>query len=85
VLNSISFFEKARPILETHDQISLYLDRDQAGLELTKHALSLNFQYRDASSLYENHKDLNEWLVANEKSFRKLLKLKRGISPNESL
>ncbi|OJV21691.1 MAG: DNA primase [Dyadobacter sp. 50-39] len=86
VLNSISFFEKARPILETHDQISLYLDRDQAGLELTKHALSLNYQYRDASSLYENHKDLNEWLIAEgNNSLRNSPKLKKGISPYDSV
>jgi len=85
VLNSIAFFDKARPILETHNQVSLYLDRDQAGLDLTKHALSKSNQYRDASSIYENHKDLNEWLVAEGKSLRKSLKLKKGISPYENL
>jgi len=83
VLNSLSLFEKARPILETHNQVSLYLDRDEAGLDLTKHALSLSEQYRDASALYSNHKDLNEWLVAKEKSLERSLKLKKGISPYE--
>ncbi len=85
VLNSISLFEKARPVLETHSQISLYLDRDHAGQTLTQRALSLSDQYRDASSFYSNHKDLNEWLVAEEKSLEKSLKLKKGISPYEGL
>jgi len=85
VLNSISLFEKARPILETHNQVSLYLDRDQAGLDLASHALSLSEKYQDASSLYKNHKDLNEWLIAEEKSLRKSLTLKKGIDPYEGL
>jgi DNA primase len=85
VLNSISLFEKARPILETHNKVNLYLDRDQAGLDLASHALSVSEKYRDASSLYKNHKDLNEWLIAEGKSLRKSLKLKKGISPYESL
>jgi DNA primase len=31
VLNSISFFEKARPFMEQHEQIKLYLDNDKTG------------------------------------------------------
>jgi len=85
VLNSISLFEKARPILQAHNQVSLYLDRDQAGLDLASHALSLSEKYRDASSLYENHKDLNEWLIAEGNSLRKSLKHIKGINPYESL
>jgi DNA primase len=85
VLNSISLFEKARPILETHNQVSLYLDRDQAGLDLASYALTLSEKYRDASGIYANHKDLNEWLVAEGKSLQKSLKLKKGISPYEGL
>lgn len=85
VLNSLSFFEKARPILETYNKVSLYLDRDPAGLDLTKYALSLSEQYRDVSSLYKNHKDLNEWLIAEGKSLRKSLALKKGIDPYERL
>jgi DNA primase len=85
VLNSISLFEKARPILETYNQVSLYLDRDQAGLDLASHALSLSAKYRDARSIYKNHKDLNEWLIAEGKSLRKSLKLIKGFNPYESL
>ncbi len=63
VLNSVSFFERAREKMETHQQISLYLDRDRAGSELTMYALSLDDRYRDQSILYKNHKDLNDWAM----------------------
>lgn len=63
VLNSISFFERARPFMETHSLIRLYLDRDVAGRNCTQRALSLSSQYRDDSSLYQRFKDLNDWLV----------------------
>lgn len=63
VLNSVSFFERAREKMESHQQISLYLDRDRAGTELTRYALSLDNRYRDQSALYQNHKDLNDWAM----------------------
>jgi len=85
VLNSISFFEKARSILEAHEKISLYLDRDKAGMDQTRYALSLSDRYRDKSILYQHHKDLNDWLVSSEFVHRKYLNLKRGLNPNESL
>ena len=63
VLNSVSFFEKARPFMERHDAISLYLDRDATGQNFSRYALSLSERYKDESSLYQNHKDLNDWVV----------------------
>jgi len=63
VLNSISFFEKARDFLESHKRISLYLDNDKAGQNCTAYALSLDRRYTDESSLYKYHKDLNDFLV----------------------
>src|SRR5690606_21536492 len=35
ILNSVSFFEKARPFMEEHDTIKLYLDRDETGNKFT--------------------------------------------------
>lgn len=64
VLNSLSFFETARPFAENHDKIRLFLDRDTAGQNCTRYALSLGSRYVDESSLYQNHKDLNEWLIS---------------------
>ena len=63
VLNSVSFFERARPFMEKHQAIQLYLDRDATGQNLTQRALSMSTKYIDKSTLYKNHKDLNDWLV----------------------
>ncbi len=85
VLNSLSFFEKARSVLETHQQVKLFLDRDQSGIEQTRYALSISDKYHDHSTLYQNQKDFNDWLVSSDSSNRKHLNLKRGMNPNESL
>jgi len=63
VLNSVSFFEKARPFMEAHEVIRLYLDRDVTGQNYSRLALSRSDKYSDESSLYKNHKDLNDWVV----------------------
>lgn len=63
VLNSVSFFEKARLFMEQHDVINLYLDHDKAGHNCTLHALSLSKKYKDRSNLYQHHKDLNDWMM----------------------
>lgn len=63
VLNSLSFFERARPVMENYNQVKLYLDNDKAGQNCSLNAMSLNRKYRDESGLYKNYKDLNDWLV----------------------
>jgi hypothetical protein len=63
VLNSVSFFEKARSFLEQHEKIRLYLDRDKTGQNYSRYALSLSYKYKDESELYKNHKDLNDWMM----------------------
>ncbi|MDJ1493721.1 toprim domain-containing protein [Cytophagaceae bacterium DM2B3-1] len=76
ILNSVSFFEKACPILEQYESIHLYLDQDTTGQRITAHALSLSTKYKDESHKYTGSKDLNEWLVHNTKPHRKNLKHK---------
>ncbi|GGH25169.1 DNA primase [Sphingobacterium alkalisoli] len=61
VLNSLSFFEKARPIMEAYIEVWLFLDNDTAGQNCSRYATSLSAVYNDQSSLYQNHKDLNDW------------------------
>lgn len=73
VLNSISFFEKARPFMENHKHIRLYLDRDITGMNCTRRALSLSPKYKDESTLYKNHKDFNDWLMGASKPLKKNL------------
>jgi hypothetical protein len=76
VLNSVSFFEKARPFMEQHWAVRLYLDRDTTGQRITRRALSMNERYIDESKLYKNHKDLNDWLVNFNKPRKKYLRQK---------
>jgi len=76
VLNGAAFFEKARPVMEQHEVIRLWLDRDITGKEYTKYALSLKKGYTDESSLYSQHKDLNDWLMNNGLVQKKQLRQK---------
>lgn len=73
VLNSVSFFEKARPFMEQHDTIRLFLDRDKTGQNYSRYALSLSEKYKDESSLYQHHKDLNDWVMNFGKAQKKHL------------
>lgn len=63
VLNSLSFFKKSRELMERHQTIHLYLDRDKAGITQTHQALALDKKYQDCSDIYENFKDLNQFLI----------------------
>lgn len=74
VLNSISFFEKARPFMEQHQAVRLYLDRDATGQSYTRRALSVDERYIDESKRYKNYKDLNDWLVNFNKPLKKHLR-----------
>jgi hypothetical protein len=67
ILNSLSFLEKSRPLMETHASIQLYLDRDGAGVKATEKALHWSHRYKDKSSLYQGHKDFNDFLIHQEK------------------
>ncbi len=62
ILNSVSFFEKARPFMENHLVINLYLDRDLTGQNCSRHALTLSDKYHDESNL-KDCKDVNDWLM----------------------
>ena len=74
VLNSVSFFEKARPFMEQHEVIHLYLDRVSTGHNYSQYALSLSPKYKHESSLYKHHKNINYWVV----NFGKLRHKKQG-------
>ncbi len=74
ILNSVSFFERARPFMEEHEAIKLYLDNDSTGQNYSRYALSLSNKYKDESHLYKLYKDLNEWLVNFGKAQKKNLR-----------
>jgi len=63
ILNSLSFFNKSLQLIEKHERVDLYLDRDVGGIKCTREALQRDSaKYTDQSFLYEQKKDLNEWL-----------------------
>ncbi len=74
VLNSLSFFEKARLFMEQHDPIKLYLDQDKSGQNCSRYAMSLSEKYKDESHLYKNYKDLNDWVMNIGKARKHCLK-----------
>ena len=62
ILNSLSFFDKSKGLMQKYPAINLCLDRDKAGIDCTQKALGWSDKFMDKSQLYEKHKDLNEWL-----------------------
>ncbi|PLK44915.1 toprim domain-containing protein [Emticicia sp. TH156] len=76
VLNSVSFFERARPFMEKHNSIRLYLDKDATGQSLTQRALLMSSKYTDQSALYNGYKDLNDWLVNAGKPQKRRMKIR---------
>lgn len=68
ILNSISFFQKARPLIEQYEVVNLYLDNDLTGQNCSLRALAMYKGYRDKSSLYKQYKDVNEWAMHVGKS-----------------
>jgi hypothetical protein len=79
VLNSLSFFEKSRDIMEQHEQIKLYLDTDNAGLKHLQIALTWSKKYIDQSQLYQHYKDLNDYLVHQVHQQKQRLRLGRHL------
>lgn len=63
VLNSVALLERSFPVLDRHEKINCYLDRDEAGRRALE---TLRKRYgnkiEDCSALYKGFKDLNEYL-----------------------
>lgn len=63
ILNSLSFLNKSWELMERHQKVNLYLDRDIVGIKCTQEALQRQPEkYKDQSFLYDQKKDLNEFL-----------------------
>jgi len=79
VLNSLSFFNKSLQLMDKHERVDLYLDRDIGGIKYTNEAIQRDsIKYTDQSFLYEQTKDLNEWLNQEQQ-------VKRGHSFRRSI
>jgi hypothetical protein len=80
ILNSLSFFEKCRELMEKHDHIHLFLNRDTAGFNCTKQAIEWNNEkFIDRSGFYRGRKDLNEWLIHHHYSLKQCQRISRGL------
>lgn len=76
VLNSVSNLNKALSPLADYSVIACYLDNDHAGrTALAKLEAEFGLKVMDKSSLYPNHKDLNDYLVSITPKQSKKLKL----------
>ncbi|QJB29848.1 toprim domain-containing protein [Chitinophaga oryzae] len=80
VLNSLSFLEKSRPLMEQYKQVHLILDRDTAGRNHTLQALQWDGnKYIDRSDFYDNRKDLNDWLIQHRQSQRESQRIAKRL------
>ena len=66
VLNSTAFVETALEIIQAYDQIHIYLDNDSNGRKVAATLMRNSDICIDRSDLYQDFKDINEWLVARQ-------------------
>lgn len=80
VLNSLSFFEKSRSLMEQYKHVHLILDRDTAGINHTRKALQWDGnKYLDRSDFYHGRKDLNDWLIQHRQSQRESQRIAKRL------
>lgn len=77
VLNSLSFFSKAKDLMDKYKVVNLYLDRDEKGIQCTHKALEWdNTKYFDLGTFLQPGQDLNDWLMQRDNLLRKQLLFK---------
>ena len=86
ILNSTSNVDKAVDALHGYERISCLLDNDEAGRKATlaiENALS--YRVRDASHLYSEYNDLNDYLcgVKSKQSVHQVQPVKRTAPPRK--
>jgi len=67
VLNSLRLLNRCLPLLQSHKEVNLFLDNDLAAKEAKESLKEKGIHFRDASALYREHKDVNEYLIASSK------------------
>ncbi|WP_187270032.1 toprim domain-containing protein [Pontibacter qinzhouensis] len=66
ILNSVALAGRSLELLDRHKEIYLFLDRDEAGRRLTERLLQSHTKAIDASSFYQSHQDVNDYLAARK-------------------
>lgn len=82
VLNSLALLPRIQEKIKGYKQVESFLDSDDAGRKSFEILKQFCPHIIDGSVRYREHKDLNEWLVAQSKIKEKLTLLpttKRGI------
>jgi hypothetical protein len=64
ILNSLSFFNKSMLLLQSYQQIFLYLDNDEAGHNCSLSASRQTPAFKCMNHLYKDYKDINDMLVS---------------------
>lgn len=67
ILNSLRLLNRTIPILKDHKEVNLFLDNDSPGQEAKKNLSEKGIRFNDASILYREYKDVNEYLTAIKK------------------
>ncbi|MHA6279538.1 toprim domain-containing protein [Salinimicrobium sp. CAU 1759] len=79
ILNSLSFLPEVLEIFTLYLTVTLYLDRDSAGIGATENVLRSCSHCKDGSQLFKGHKDLNDKLIHSTHDRKyKPLKTKSG-------
>lgn len=64
ILNSVSMIFKIEKIIDSHEKIELYFDSDEAGNRATNEVKQVNPHVEDYRTLYQNYKDLNDFIMS---------------------
>ena len=79
VLNSLALLPRIKEQIAGYREVESFLDNDDAGRKSFAVLKQIFPQIVDGATRYPEHKDLNEWLVAQSKVKEKLPTTKRGI------
>ncbi len=74
VLNSVGLADRSLDILESYRSIFLYLDHDNAGRKTQEKYESARLKTVDASIIYKQYKDVNEYLISQKLSQKEVKK-----------
>lgn len=66
ILNSLRLLDRCLPLIQSHKEVNLLLDNDLAAKEAKENLRNKGVQFNDASTLYPQHKDVNEYLIATK-------------------
>ena len=64
ILNSVTMIFKLEKIIKSYEKIELYFDNDEAGNKATHEVKQLNPYVEDNRILYQNYKDLNDFIIS---------------------